>query len=361
WVVLGSVAFLLLVACANVANLFMVRAESARKPTAVRAALGASGWRIAWSVLAETLSLTAVGTALGALLAWGALAWVTSRGVADLPRLDEVAMGGTTLAVAVGLALMVGTVLALLPILRLRATAVADGLRRDGRTTTGGRESTWSRDVLVSLQLAAALVLVVGSGLLFRSFTRLQAVDPGFDPDNVTIAGVSRSASEDPERALAAHRVLMERLEGLPGIDQVAMTSGLPFIEGNANGGSFDIESRPTPDDALPPVAMNKSISTGYFELMDMPVLAGRTMQRGDGDDGRPVLWVNQTFADRFLDGQAVGERVRDDDEGEWGEIVGVVGDVHEFGLNAEVRPMMYVPAGLHDWGPNLGVARVVL
>lgn len=361
WVVSGSVLFLLLVACANVANLFMVRAEGARKPTAVRAALGASRWRIAWGVLAETLTLTAVGTAVGAALAWGALAWVRSANVADLPRMNEVHMDGTTVLVAVGLSLVVGVLLALLPVVRLRTTVVADDLRRDGRTSTGGRDATWSRDLLVAVQLAAALVLVVGSGLLFRSFARLQAVDPGFDPENVIIAGLSRSTNEDPAAALASHRLLMERLAGLPGIDQVALTSGMPFIEGNANGGSFDIESRPRADDALPPVAMNKSVSPGYFETLRMPVLQGRTMQRGDGEDGRPVVWVNKAFADRFLDGAAVGERIRDNDDGEWAEIVGVVGDVREFGLNAEVRPMMYVPAALFDWGPHLGVARVVL
>ena len=361
WVVLGSVVFLLLVACANVANLFMVRAETQRRPTAVRSALGASRWRIGWGVLAETIPLTLAGTAVGAGLAWAAIRWITGREVADLPRLNEVTMDTTTVVVAASLAVLVSLILAALPFLRLDTTDVADRLRGDGRTTTGGRDAQWTRDLLVSLQLAAALVLVVGSGLLFRSFVRLQAVDPGFDPQGVTIAGISRNAAEDPGEALTSLRVLMERLEALPGIEQVAFTSGIPFLEGSVNGGSFYIESRPREDDELPPVSMNKSMTDRYLSAMGMRVVEGRPMRPGDGEDGRPVLWVNETFARRFMDGQALGERVREDESAEWGEIVGVVSDAREFGLNSEVRPMMYLPAALHDWGPSLGLARVVL
>ncbi len=360
WIVLGTVGFVLLIACANVANLFLVRAEARRKETAIRAALGASRRRLTAGFLSESITLGIAGGALGVLLAALGIDLLVSKGAVDLPRLSEVHLDATVLAFSGILSLLVGLAFGFLPLTRAFPGSVAGGLAGAGRRTTAGPETHRTRDALVAGQLAIAVVLLVGSGLVLRSFTRLRAVEPGFDAEGILLVGLSYGSGSDLAEASRFYRQVKDRVATLPGVEKVGVTSGFPFSEGSVNGGSFYIESRPRGEDEIPPVTMYKPVCHDYFEALRMPLLEGRTMQASDGEERRALVWVNQTFANAFLDGEAIGERIRfeepeegqeEQEEEDWARITGVVGDVREFGLDEEVRPMVYLPLIVGNWG----------
>ncbi len=353
WIVLGTVGFVLVIACANVANLFLVRAEARRKETAIREAMGASRGRLALSFLGESMVLGVAGGLLGILVATVAVDLLVTREVVDLPRLHEVRLDATVVTFALALSILAGLAFGLIPLARSFSWSVAGGLAAAGRRATEGRESQRLRSFLVAGQLALALVLLVGSGLMLRSYARLRSVEPGFSGEGVLLVGLSYGDREDPWGASRFYQQVMDEVAALPGVEEVGVTSGFPFSEGSVNGGSFYIESQPREDDDIPPVTMFKPISHGYFEALRMRLVAGRSVQASDVVDGRALAWVNETFVRRFLEGDAIGERIRFDDgeESDWAEIAGVVGDVREFGLDEAVRPMVYLPLIVGNWG----------
>ncbi|MEQ9401533.1 MAG: ABC transporter permease [Longimicrobiales bacterium] len=353
WIILGTVGVVLLIACANVANLFLVRAESRQKELAIRAAMGAGGRRLATGFLAEALLLGLTGGALGMALAAGGVDLLVSVGPERLPRLHEVGLDAVALAfgaaITVGAAVLLGAV----PLIRHAGDGLAGILRDGGRSATDGRGRHRARNLLVASQLALALVLLVGSGLMLRSFQALQSVDPGFDPANVTSVGLSLDESEGgPEAARFFSRVA-EEVAGMPGVAAVGLTAHVPAAGGSSNGGSFYIEGQPRDESpgALPPVAMYKAVGADYLGAIRQRLLEGRNLARTDWEGGRPVALVNQTFAERFFDGRALGEGIKWDEDEEFAEIVGVVADVREYGLREDVRPMAYLPMVVGDWG----------
>ena len=350
WIVLATVGFVLVIACANVANLFLVRAESRQKEIAIRAALGAGRRRLAANFLSESVLLSVVGGALGLLFANIGVQALVAYGPSDLPRLHDVAIDGTVLAfatvISVGAGLLFGSILAV----RYLGGAFAALLRDGGRGTTEGRERHRARNVLVASQLALALMLLVGSGLMLKSFARLRALDLGFDPDRVLAVTLSLGEGVDEASAAQFYQTVVEEAQGLPGVMAVGATNSLPVRPSGLNGGSFWLEFRPREEGQLPPIAMLKAVSEGYLEAIGIPLLEGRPMTTSDHSGELPVVWVNETFARAYLDGDALGELVSFAGDGDWGEIVGVVGDARELELTDDIRPMAYLPMVAGEW-----------
>ena len=352
WILLGTVVFVLLIAAANVANLFLVRAESRQKEMAVRAAMGAGRRGVATSFLSESLLLGLAGGAAGILVARAGIPLLLSLG--EVPRAANVSLDGSVLALAGLLSVGVGIVFGAFPMTRYAGDRLAGILRDGSRGSTAGRERHRARNVLVATQLAMALVLLVGSGLMLRSFAQLRAVELGFEPEGVLAVGMNRTSGEDPMVAARFFQDAADRLASLPGVAQVGIATGIPLAGGNVNGGSFYIESRPRQDESneLPPTAMYRAVGSDYFTSIGMELLEGRAMERADWEEQRAVVWVNETFARTHLGGTALGERIawnvgedQPQDSTRWAEVVGVVADVREFGLdNDDRRPNAYFP-----------------
>ncbi|MGH7444784.1 MAG: FtsX-like permease family protein, partial [Longimicrobiales bacterium] len=342
WIVLGTVGFLLLVACASVANLFLVRAESRQRESGLRLALGASRSRLAATFLTESLLLGLAGGALGMLLATVAVRALVAAAPAELPRLDEIGVDATVLLFAFVLSVVAGVLFGLIP-LPQQLRSPLNHLVRDGRGSAG-RDRQRVRKTLIVAQIALALMLLTGSTLMVRSFQRMRAVDPGVRADGVLTLGISMGDQVERTQATQRYQRITAEVAALPGVGAVGLVNALPLDPDGLNGSSFDIESKPRADDALPPVSMYSATTPGYFEAMGTAVVRGRTMERADIDQVRDVVWVSETFARDFLDGDALGERVRFNSEDDWLEVVGVVRDVYTFGVREEMRPMAYMP-----------------
>lgn len=345
WILLGTVGLVLLIAFANVTNLVLVRAESRRRELAIREALGAGRRSILGTFLAETMLLALTGGAIGLALAWATVRLVVTHGPQGLPRLHEISMDGSVMAIAAATSVVLGLLLALVPHAgRMFATSL-DTLRDGGARSTGGREGVRTRGALIALQVAMALVLLVFAGLLVRSSLRLAALDPGIRTDGVLVVAASRGAGESAEEAAIFYQRVLDGIAALPGVERVGASSYVPFNEGNMNGSNVRIESRPRADDGEPtPIVMFAAVTEGVFEALGMRLLEGRPVERADHELRRPVVWVNATFARRLLDGRTQGERVRFGGDTTWLEIAGVVDDVRTFGLENEVRSMAYLP-----------------
>ena len=343
WILLGTVGLVLLVAGANVANLFLVRAESRQREVAVRSALGAGRGRLAGPFLAESLVLGAAGGVLGMGLAWAGVRALVALAPARLPRLHEVGFDLSVVLFGATLSLVAGLVLGVLPLLHLSGRPSAALLRSGAQHATAGRERNRLRRALIIGQVATALVLLVSSGLMLRSMIRLRAVDPGFRSDGVITVGVSLGRDDDRPAAAGFYDRVLERLRAMPGIGRVGLTNSLPIDMSGYNGSSFRIESKPRGDAELPPVAMYTAVSEGFFETMGIPLLEGRAPVRADYA-GAPAVWINQEFQRRFLPDGALGERLSFGDDSTWHDVAGVVGDVRAFGIREEIRPWAYFP-----------------
>jgi putative ABC transport system permease protein len=344
WVVLGTVGFLLLIACANVANLFLVRAEGRQREVALRAALGAGRGRLVLTFLSESVILGLAAGAVGLALAGAGVRALVAFGPPDLPRLDAIRIDATVVLFTLGLSIAAGLAFGALPIARYLGRSFAQVLREGGRAVTDSRGRHRARNVLVAVQLALALVLLVGSGLMVRSAARLRAVDPGIDAEGLTTVQISMGEQVAKSQAAAFYRQLVPSLRDAPELETAAGTTSLPLRATQMQGGSFEIESRPLGEGVMPPISMWVTASDGYFETAGIAVLAGRTMTPDDAVGGGRTVWVNETFARSFLDGDALGERIEIAEDGRWWEIVGVVGDVHEMQLHERVKPTAYLP-----------------
>jgi putative ABC transport system permease protein len=344
WIVLGTVGFVLLIACANVANLFLVRAEVRQHEVAVRSALGAGRRELAITFLSESVLLGLVAGVAGVVLAWWGVRALVAFGPERLPRVHEIGIDGTVLLVAAAISVAAGVAFGILPVLRYMGSSFRGVLRDGGRGATGGRSRHRARNLLVASQLSLAVVLLVGSGLMLRSFQRLRAVDPGLDPAGVLTVELSLGSGTPWEDALSFYEEALARVRALPGVRAAGATSSLPLSGTNGNGGSFHIESRPEAEDELPPVARWILVTEGHFESLEIPLVEGRPMTGGDHRTEAPVVWVNETFARTFLDGGALRERISIGDSEIQREVAGVVGDVRHLGLGEAVQPTIYLP-----------------
>ncbi len=351
WILLGAVGLLLLIACANVANLFLVRSEARHGEVAIRAALGESGGRLAGSVLFESLGLGVAGGLLALPLALLAVRLLVAFGPRDLPRLDEISIDAAVLLFGLAVSVAAGLFFGLLPALRAGAVAAAGHMTAGARGATSGRERQFARRGLVVLQVALALTLLVGSGLAVRSFQRLAAVDPGFDPVDVLAFGLALPERdyETADARLNFHRQVVDRLRALPGVVDAAAASTVP-LSGEVSGSGHTIEGRPLADDEVPPVFMTKRVAPAYFDTLRVEVIEGRVFDPLDGERESPVVIVSRSLARTHWPGEsALGKGIRlggpPDEEGEqWSRVVGVVDDVQEINLHEDPPEMAYYP-----------------
>ena len=346
WILLGTVGVILLIACANVTNLFLVRVEERVNEVAVRSALGASRSHLLGSMMLETIAVCLLAGALGVGLAWLAVGAIQNLGPGDIPRLGSVGIDARVLAFALMISVAAGAVLGLLPAIRGSRSDLVLALKEGGRSSTTGRERHRLRNGLVMAQVALGLVLLVGCGLLVRSLFELRSVDPGFRPEGaltfqVTVPRVKYPEGED--RARFADRVI-ERLSGLPGVESVGAVAYLP-LTGSSSGSGYNIEDFPLEEGDLPQVFMTNHATAGYMESMGMRLLEGRFLEQRDINQRTGAVVVSKALADKvWPEGSAIGKRIQpgelEDDK--WSEIVGVIDHVYNDGLDQEPPPTVY-------------------
>ena len=364
-VLLGTVGFVLLVALANVGNLFLVRAEEGRRRTAIRRALGASAGRIATGHLLEAFVLTGTAGLAGSAVAWLAVDTVRQRAPVPIPRLHEVGLDPTVALAAAGLCVLIGLALGSIPALRGRGESALPSRDDDGRATAGGRRLR-GRSVLVAAQMALALVLLVGSGLLLRTFTELRAVDPGFHERQALTfrVGLPEARYESRTAALAFHRRLQERLGAIPGVRAVGGVATCLPLSGNLCWGEvLQVEGRPVEPGESPIVTGTRVVTPGYFESLRIPI-RGRSIDEGDLREGEPAAVLSETAAARHFPGEdPVGRRVSlGGSDPTWYTVVGVAGDVRARIEDESFTTLVYLPAraGGTDGPPPHTMAYVV-
>jgi putative ABC transport system permease protein len=349
-VLAGAVGFVLLIACANVANLLLSLAASRQKEIAVRLALGASRFRIMRQLVVESLLLSGLGSGGGLLLA----AWIgkaiRTLGAMQIPRAEQISVDsrvlGFTLLISFGAALVFG----LAPAWQASQTNLNESLKEGGRSAqTGGRQRL--RNALIVVEVALSLILLVGAGLLIKSFWRLQQVEPGFDPRNLLSVEISLPPAKYGERAqsVAFYQQMLERVKALPGVKTAAIVNHPPF-SGRRSHNPFQIEGRAEPaNPAEMPGADYRTISPDYFQALSIPVLRGRAFTDRDVADALKVGIISQGCAERYWPGEdPLGRRIKAG--GNWMTIVGVVGDVRQSGLDFAAAPHIYVPAWQTPW-----------
>jgi len=342
-VLLGMAGFVLLIACANVANLTVARLSGREQEIAVRSALGASRGRLLRQLLAESTVLAVAGGALGLLAALYATDLLAAFAARFTPRAAEVTVDGRvvlfTLAASVATGLAVGTVSAL-----LFGRDITAALREGGGRTTAGAGRQRVRGALVAAQVAAAFVLLVGAGLMARSFVHLQRVDPGFDPEDVLTMRIDLdwAAYRDPDDRRTFYRTLLERVGALPGVAAAGLAAYVP-LGGGLPSTPFRIEGRPVPDDGTGPRTDIQAVSPGYFEALRIPLLRGRTFTATDHDDAPAAVVISESLARRYWgDEDPIGARISDDGV-HWATVIGVVGDVKQEGLASEFTDQAYM------------------
>jgi predicted permease len=362
WTLLASVGVVMLVACANVANLFLVRSDARQREVAVRRALGATRLAIVRYFLSESALLSLAGGLIGLALAAAAVRLLVAHGPATLPRLHEIRLDAVTLGFDLTLSVIAALSFGAIPL--WRGAAIATSLQEIGRGATASRARHHARRALMGGQVALALVLLVSSVLMIRSFQKLRATDPGFDArDALTFTiGLSDRDYRTRAAALTAHNAILDRLATLPGVTAVSASTCLPLSSG-CFGNTVRIEGRPYAEGSPLPIALFRAIAGGYFETMRMRILRGRGIDRGDVERGERVIVVNELFSKRYFPNQdPIGQHVASNrppaPDGrsniEWLTIVGVVSDTPTFAL-AEPNPIpqLFMPMSIAG-GPGI-------
>ena len=343
-VLLGAVGLVLLIACANVANLLLARAAAREKEVAIRAALGASRARLIRQHLTESIVLAVIGGAIGLLIAFWMVDLLVSFAPTGTPRIEEVAIDPIVLAFTSGIAVLTGVAFGLAPALLASRTNFNSALKEGGRDTSTTSRGARVRSALVVSEVALALMLLIGAGLLIKSFVNLQRVDPGFNPKNVLRVDITIPRTRYPERNQSAsfYKQLLDRIAAMPGVEYAGAVSTLP-LSGGGTDGNFAIEGQPPAEPDRQPVAWYASISPDYFRAMGIRLLKGRELTELDSADAPKVVMISETMARRYFpDEEAVGKRLLFGGGSDLREIVGVVSDVKFFGLNVDSRPSMY-------------------
>jgi predicted permease len=348
WVLMGTVGLVLLIACANVANLMLVRADGRQQELAVRAALGASRGRIVRELLGESVLLGAVGGAVGVALAYGALRLLKALAPANLPRLDQIAIDGTVLLFTVVISLGAGLLFGIMPALRHAGLHVTTTLRAGGRALSESRERRRARSTLVVIQVALALVLLVCSGLMIRTFQALRHVTPGFsEPEHVQTLRlyIPESQIAKPLAVLQAQQQIADKIAAVPGVSSVAMTTVIPTDGGGWHDPIFASDKAYAESD-IPPIRLFKFVSPGLMKTVGGTLIAGRDFTWTDAYETRMVAMVSENLARELWQssGAALGKRIRESLKGQWREVVGVVGDERTDGVNQTAPATVYWP-----------------
>lgn len=337
WVMLGAAALVLVIACANVANLMLVRAEERAREMSVRTALGAGRRRLMSQLVTESVALATLGGAAGAACAFLGVDALRAVAPTDLPRLDEIRVDAAVLGCTALLTLGAAIVFGLAPVLLAGRTNVQGVLRDEGRSGTAGHRRVRVRQLLVVSEAALAVVLLVAAGLLLQSFRLLVAVDPGFQAEGVLTARITIPASKygEPEDVAAFYEALLVRIRSLPAVAAAGAVSVAP-LAGVLGPTDTDVEGWVTPPDAAGPIEVSQVVTPGYFAAMGIRVLEGRTLDDRDNLNAPPVAVVSEKLARKYWPGRsALGGRIRRDNPTHpFAEIVGVVADVHQDGLD---------------------------
>ncbi len=351
WIVMGTIAIVLLIACANVANLLLVRAEGRQQELAVRASLGAGRARIVRGLLLESLVLALGGGVLGVALAYGGLRVLVAMGPGNLPRLSEIGLDPRALAFASAISLGSGLLFGLIPALKYSGPRISDALRASGRGASDSRERHRARNVLVVAQVALAVVLLVSSGLMIRTALALRRVDPGFaDPASLQIVRISVPGGlvAEPERVARLQQQIVGALSAIPGVSGVGYASVMHMEGLGTPWDAIGAEGAPPLAAELPPMRVFKSVSPGFFATTGTRLIAGRDYEWSDLYGRRPFVIVSENLA-RELWGDprdAIGKRVRTLIPGApWEEVIGVVQDVRDNGVDRPAPAIVYWPA----------------
>ncbi len=362
WMVAAAAALVLLVACANVTNLILVRADGRQRELAVREALGAGRARVMLHFLAESAVLTAVAGIVGFGVAWLAVRALVAAGPVQIPRLAEVRVDAAAALFTVVIVVLVAALCALIPALRIGRARLSNALREGGRGGTAGRARQRIRGALVAAQVALALVVLAGSGLLLRSFQRLHAVKPGFDPQNVSTLWLSlpRSRYVNDSATARFYAQLMDRVSALPGVQDAGVTSRLPLTSNGMNQNPFYPEDDPTSFvNKIPPLQIFTTTDGGYFKAMGIPLIAGRVFDRLGVQRGSEAIISRKTAEQFWKDStgqRALGKRFRDLPGGPLYTIIGVVGNARDTALATPPSPTVYFPQAV-DANPNFSQA----
>jgi predicted permease len=363
WLLMGTIGLVLLIACANVANLLLVRAEGRQQELAIRAALGAGWGRLAREMLLESLLLGLIGGVLGLGLTYMALRALVAAGPATLPRLNEIGIDPIVLAFTFVVSVMAGLLFGLIPVIKYAGPHIAASLRGGGRALSHSRERHRARNVLVVAQIALALVLLVGSGLMIRTFQKLRSVQPGFtQPEQVQLVRISIPETQvsQPEQVMRMQNAILDKLAAIPGVQSVAFANGAP-LEGFNSNDVLWAEDKTYAPGQIPPIRRFRFMSPGYLQTLGTPLIAGRDFAWTDLYGLRNVAIVSENLA-RELWGSptaALGKRIREGMKDPWREVVGVADDVYDNGVNEAAPTIVYWPVLMGPfWNDQVRVNR---
>ena len=356
WVLMGTIGFVLLIACANVANLLLLRVESRRQEFAVRAALGARWTRIARELMIESEILALAGGMLGLIVTHVLLRLLVSIAPATLPRINEINVDTTVLWFTFVVSLIAGAAFGFIPIVKYAGPRIAPALGGATRSATGSRERHRARKALIVAEVALSLVLLVGAGLMIRTFVAMRSVEPGFtEPENVQLVRISIPSAQisDAGHLFQVQREILARVSAIGGVSAASFASAAPM--GGTSGDILLVEGRTYPEGQLPPVRRQKFVAPGFFSTVGIPLVAGRDLTWDDHYGRLPVAIVSASLAREMWrsPADAIGKRIRVHPENPWREIVGVVGDMHEHGVHEAAPPLAYFPLLMNNFGRN--------
>jgi predicted permease len=350
WVLMGSIVMVLLIACANVANLLLVRVDGRRQELAIRAALGAGWRRIAAELLFESFVLGVLGSALGLALAYGALRVLAAMAPTGLPRFHEIGIDVPVLLFTFGIALFSSLLIGMIPALKYASAHLNTGLREGGRTLSQSRQQHRARNFLVVVQVALALVLLICSGLMIRTFRALIHVPPGFvAPDAVQTfrfyVPETHVPDSERERLVRMDQDLLIKLAAIPGVSSVSISTAIP-MDGRQSNDVLFAADHAYAEGQIPPIRRFKYISPGFFATAGTPLIAGRDLTWADIYQTLPVAIISENFAREYWQDApgALGKRIRVSSTDDWREIVGVVGNVHDDGVDEKAPTTVYWP-----------------
>ena len=356
WVLMGSIAMVLLVACANVANLLLVRVEGRRQELAIRSALGAPWKRIAGELLFESLAIGVAGSAIGLGLAYFALRALVASAPTGLPRIHEIGIDIPVLLFTLGLALFTSLLIGAIPVLKYAGVKATTGLREGGRALSQSRERHRARKVLVIVQVALALVLLICSGLMVRTFQALMQVDPGFTaPDSLQsfrfYIPESQIPDTQPDRVVHQQQEILDKLAAIPGVSSVSFSNAVP-LDGYDTNDLLYAQDHVYGEGEIPPIRRFKFISPGYFSTLGTHLVTGRDLTWSDIYDKHPVAIISENFAREYWHSPqgAMGKMIRVASTDPWREIVGVAQNVHDDGVDQDARSTVYWPVMMDNF-----------
>jgi predicted permease len=354
WILMGTIGIVLVIACANVANLLLVRTEGRQQELAIRAALGAGWGRIARQLFAESVILGLLGGALGLGLAYGAVRWLVALAPANLPRLDEISIDTPVLLFTLAASLLAGLLFGAIPVLKYAGPRLAVTLRAGGRTLSQGKERHRARSTLVVIQVALAMLLLICSGLMIRTFRTLRQLQPGFiGPEAVQTLRIHVPDSQvhDATQVVRMEQNILEKVAALPGVLSAALSSTVP-MDGQGRHDPIFAEDHVYDESRIPPLRRYRFISPGLLKTMGNSLIAGRDLTWTDIYDHRPVALVSENMARELWGGApaALGKRIRESHKAAWREVVGVVGDELDDGVDKKAPTVVYWPLLMHDF-----------